>query len=113
MGHVKVSEKAAICQAFLSGYCPNGSDCKQRHVMACPEFDRLGTCSKPPGKCPFPHIKKTEKKVAPAKPKRKSLGQTPADHKKSRVQKSSRYFDKEVSAKDVIVKDDSEAVSGI
>ena len=41
------------------------------------------------------------------------MGQTPADHKKSRVQKSSRYFDKEVSAKDEIVKDDSEAVSGI
>jgi len=92
--HVKVSEKAAICQAFLSGYCPNGSDCKLRHVMACPEFDRLGTCSKAPGKCPFPHVKKTEKKVAPAKPKRKSLGQTPADHKKSRVQTSARYFDK-------------------
>ena len=62
--------------------------------MACPEFDRLGTCSKAPGKCPFPHVKKTEKKVAPAKPKRKSLGQTPADHKKSRVQTSARYFDK-------------------
>merc|ERR1719342_1642427 len=93
--HVKVSEKAAICQAFLSGYCPNGSDCKLRHVMACPEFDRLGTCSKAPGKCPFPHVKKTEKKVPPVKPKRKSLGQTPADHKKSRVQASrtSRYYD--------------------
>ena len=56
--------------------------------MACPEYDRLGTCSKPPGKYPFPHVKKTEKKVAPTKPKRKSLGQTPADHKKSRDEKT-------------------------
>ena len=53
----------------------------------------MGVCSKPAGKCPFPHVTntagQTEKKVAPAKPKRKSLGQTPADHKKSRVQASS------------------------
>ena len=96
--HVKVSEKAAICQAFLKGYCSNGSDCKERHVMACPEYDKVGVCSKPAGKCPFPHIANTagqsEKKVAPAKPKRKSLGQTPADHKKSRVQaSSSRYYE--------------------
>ena len=97
--HVKVSEKADICQAFLKGYCPNGADCKQRHVMACPEYDKVGVCSKPAGKCPFPHINKTagntEKKVPPVKPKRKSLGQTPADHKKSRVQASrtSRYYD--------------------
>ena len=96
--HVKVSEKAAICQAFLKGYCSNGSDCKERHVMACPEYDRVGVCSKPAGKCPFPHVTNTagqaEKKVAPAKPKRKSLGQTPADHKKKRVQPSStRYYE--------------------
>ena len=94
--HVKVSEAAAICPAFLAGFCKNGSDCKLRHVMACPEWDRLGTCSRPAGKCPFPHVTKgdKEKKVAPVKPKRKSLGQTPADHKKSRVA-SARYFDQE------------------
>ena len=34
------------------------------------------------------------------KPKRKSLGQTPADHKKSRVA-TARYFDKEAVTKDV------------
>merc|ERR1719150_3014670 len=70
--HVKVSEAAAICPAFLAGFCKNGSDCKLRHVMACPEWDRLGTCSRPAGKCPFPHVTKgdKEKKVAPVKPKR-------------------------------------------
>ena len=40
-----------------------------------------------------------EKKVPPMKPKRKSLGQTPADHKKSRVA-TARYFDKEAVTKD-------------
>ena len=66
--------------------------------MACPEYDKVGVCSKPAGKCPFPHVSntagQTEKKVAPAKPKRKSLGQTPADHKKSRVQPTptTRYY---------------------
>jgi len=99
--HVKVSAKAEICQAFLKGYCSNGSDCKQRHVMACPEFDRTGSCARVAGKCPFPHVTKagpqgrtpdTAKRIPPAKPKRKSLGQTP-DHstKKSRVQ--ARYYE--------------------
>eukprot|EP00092_Neocalanus_flemingeri_P029485 GFUD01032015.1.p1 GENE.GFUD01032015.1~~GFUD01032015.1.p1 ORF type:complete len:839 (-),score=276.56 GFUD01032015.1:49-2565(-) len=99
--HVKVSAKAEICQAFLKGYCSNGSDCKQRHVMACPEFDRTGSCVRVAGKCPFPHVSRTprgdrtpdtEKRIPPAKPKRKSLGQTP-DHstKKSRVQ--ARYYE--------------------
>jgi len=99
--HVKVSAKAEICQAFLKGYCSNGSDCKQRHVMACPEFDRTGSCQRIAGKCPFPHVSRTgeqgrtpdtAKRIPPAKPKRKSLGQTP-DHstKKSRVQ--ARYYE--------------------
>ena len=62
---------------------------------------RLGVCSKPAGKCPFPHVTKDkEKKVPPVKPKRKSLGQTPADHKKSRVA-TARYFDKEAVTKEV------------
>ena len=38
--HVKVASTASICQKFLQGYCANGSDCTQRHVMACPEYDR-------------------------------------------------------------------------
>jgi len=104
--HVKVSAKAEICQAFLKGYCSNGSDCKQRHVMACPDFDRTGSCQRQAGvtgKCPFPHVTRTggpgavktpdtAKRIPPAKPKRKSLGQTP-DHstKKSRVQ--ARYYE--------------------
>jgi len=84
--HTKVSEKAGICEAFLKGYCANGSDCRERHVMACPQFDRDGVCKL--ARCPFPHVakKSDDKKIAPAKPKRKSLGQTPGDHhKKSRV----------------------------
>jgi len=109
--HVKVSAKAEICQAFLKGYCSNGSDCKERHVMACPEFDRTGSCGRVGGKCPFPHVSKagaqgrtpdTAKRIPPAKPKRKSLGQTP-DHstKKSRVQ--ARYYeDRQVGEEEIV-----------
>jgi len=63
-----------------------------RHVMACPEFDRTGLC-KAVGRCPFPHVDRSsssgagegKKKVAPVKPKRKSLGKTPDCSKKSKV----------------------------
>jgi len=90
--HTKVSPEADICPAFLKGYCPNGSDCRQRHVMACPEFDRSGAC-RLASRCPFPHVDRgaqpaaphPEKRVAPAKPKRKSLGKTPECSKKSKV----------------------------
>jgi len=59
--------------------------------MACPEFDRTGIC-KAVGRCPFPHVDRSssgtgedKKKVAPVKPKRKSLGKTPECSKKSKV----------------------------
>ena len=101
--HVKVSPEAEICDAFLKGYCPNGSDCRKRHIMACPEFDRTGLC-KLVGRCPFPHVDRSlasprsEKRVAPTKPKRKSLGRTPDCSKKSKVAAGARYYDeKQVS----------------
>lgn len=99
--HVKVNAQADICASFLKGYCVNGTDCKQRHVMACPEFDKTGLCRKGE-KCPFPHVDKTGgKKKPPAKPKRKSLGMTP-DHslqKKSRV--AQRYYHDTLDIADV------------
>ena len=100
-----MSDKAGVCERFLKGFCPNGADCSQRHVIACPEFDRTGVCSKDT-KCPFPHIvngshpvasvqqAEKNKKKAPAKPKRKSLGTSCEQNvKKSRV--TSRYFQEE------------------
>ncbi|XP_051162890.1 uncharacterized protein LOC127282593 [Leptopilina boulardi] len=58
--HVKVSEKTPICREFLQGYCAKGSECKERHIFACPEFEKEGKCSK--GKqCPYPHKSKTNK----------------------------------------------------
>ncbi|XP_054001486.1 zinc finger CCCH domain-containing protein 3 [Hylaeus anthracinus] len=52
--HIKVSSSTPICREFLQGYCAKGRECKQRHENLCPEFARLGTCSK--GKhCPYPH----------------------------------------------------------
>jgi len=111
--HVKVSEKAGICQRFLKGFCPNGADCSQRHVIACPEFDRTGGCVKG-ASCMFPHVQRAstpatvvaaasggmepakKKAVPPAKPKRKSLGGQASEHnlKKSRVT-TVRYYDEQ------------------
>lgn len=31
--HVKVSEPAPVCDAFLQGYCPKGETCKLRHEL--------------------------------------------------------------------------------
>ncbi|XP_043469154.1 zinc finger CCCH domain-containing protein 3 [Leptopilina heterotoma] len=57
--HVKVSEKTPICREFLQGYCAKGTECKERHIFACPEFEKEGKCSK--GKqCPYPHKSKTK-----------------------------------------------------
>ncbi|KAG7208163.1 hypothetical protein KM043_016512 [Ampulex compressa] len=44
--HVKVSSTTPICIEFLKGYCAKGHECKQRHECLCPEFDKLGKCSK-------------------------------------------------------------------
>jgi hypothetical protein len=108
--HVKVSAGAEICDAFLKGYCPNGSDCRQRHVMACPEFDRTGLC-KLVGRCPFPHVDssqaggRAERRVAPAKPKRKSLGRTPDCSKKIRVAAAGggRYYEERQQGEEALV----------
>ncbi|OXU25438.1 hypothetical protein TSAR_015701 [Trichomalopsis sarcophagae] len=70
--HVKVPSKNPICVEFLRGYCPQGNECMNRHINACPEFDKTGACSK--GKsCPYPHephltkTKKRRKSVTSAK----------------------------------------------
>jgi hypothetical protein len=31
--HVNVNPKAAVCEAFLKGYCPDGENCKLKHVL--------------------------------------------------------------------------------
>ena len=100
----QVNDKAGVCERFLKGFCPNGADCSQRHVIACPEFDRTGACTKG-AKCGFPHIQKKsttdegkKKSTAPSKPKRKSLGTSEQNLKKSRVagevgRGTGRYFE--------------------
>ena len=49
-----------MCQDFLRGYCPVGSECKKKHQDA-------------------PVKRRTTKKVAPAKPKRTSIVVIPQD----------------------------------
>ncbi|EDO33924.1 predicted protein, partial [Nematostella vectensis] len=44
--HVNVSNKAAICEDFVKGYCPLGQQCKKKHSLECEEFTFTGKCSK-------------------------------------------------------------------
>ena len=69
---------------FLKGFCPAGSDCKKKHFfekspekVACHPIESEEV------------VRMREKKIAPAKPKRKSLCATPMSEKKARV----RYYD--------------------
>ena len=89
--HVKVNPDAEVCPDFLKGYCPRRDECKRRHVNACPVFEQTGECPKGQN-CPLPHISKKPKTPAPAKPKRKSIGQTPTVKK----QKTTRYYEDSV-----------------
>ena len=78
---------------FLKGFCPAGNDCKLKHfVEKSPEKKKTATEA---AAAAAPEVVMREKKVPPAKPKRKSLCQTPmAIEKKARV----RYYDGERSA---------------
>ena len=59
--HVKVSMDAEPCPDFMSGYCPLGNNCRKRHTLLCPEFQKTGQCSK--GKrCPLKHPVKAQKR---------------------------------------------------
>ena len=74
-----------IFSDFLKGFCPAGSDCKKKHffekspekVSSHPQIESEEV------------VRMREKKIAPAKPKRKSLCATPMSEKKARV----RYYD--------------------
>jgi hypothetical protein len=58
----------------LKGFCPAGDDCKLKHFI---EKNPDKPSPKPEADGPAEVVMR-EKKIAPAKPKRKSLCQTPA-----------------------------------
>ncbi|XP_014204691.1 uncharacterized protein LOC106636709 [Copidosoma floridanum] len=112
--HVKVSSKKPICNEFLRGYCPRGNECQNRHIIACPEFDKSGSCSK--GKfCPYPHKSLlTETKRPKGSARRKSEGvsggralklKSPSKKQPGQVSESTkRYYDE--TSEDLSVKRD-------
>ena len=95
--HVKVNESADVCPDFLKGFCPAAAECKKRHVNVCPQFESRGAC--PRGeRCPLPHNAKIpgvpksgRKATAPAKPKRKSVG----DATTVKKQRTARYYEED------------------
>ncbi len=89
--HVKVNDDAGICPDFVKGFCPKADKCTKRHVDVDKSGKEIGI-----GKSDKMPETPNPKKVAPAKPKRKSLCQTPvpletAQQKKPRT----RYFDEQ------------------
>jgi hypothetical protein len=105
--HVKVNEEASVCPDFLKGFCPAATECKKRHINACPQFETRGACGRGSA-CPLPHIAKKvvdaaekaadgelaegerkRKQKAPAKPKRKSIGEASTGKK----QRMARYYE--------------------
>ena len=80
--HVKVNDSAEVCPDFMKGFCPLDQKCLKRHI------DVPHPNKKPENVVPS---ETPSKRVAPAKPKRKSLGHTPMtplEKKKPRT----RYF---------------------
>ena len=42
--HVKVNDKAAVCEEYLRGCCTNGILCPLKHTRICPVFATTGDC---------------------------------------------------------------------
>ena len=90
--HVKVSDSAEICPDFLKGFCPLYDNCMKRHEnQPKPSTSKTGNEST------------TNKKVAPIKPKRKSIGATPniVPHEVLKDKKK-RYFEEEEAKTPVV-----------
>ncbi|KAJ8670652.1 hypothetical protein QAD02_001911 [Eretmocerus hayati] len=94
--HVKVPSKNPICSNFLRGYCPQGNECLNRHIRACPEFDKNGKCSK--GKsCPYPHkLPLTDKKrfEGGKQLKNETFGKKKSRKKNIPGETAKRYYEK-------------------
>ena len=82
--HVKVSDSAEICPDFLKGFCPLYDNCMKRHEnQPKPSTSKTGNEAT------------TNKKIAPIKPKRKSIGATPNIVPHEVLDKKKRYFEEE------------------
>ena len=51
-----MNTNAAVCQEFLKGYCPDGTNCKLKHTHECQEYYKNGFCpNQKNGKCVLQH----------------------------------------------------------
>ena len=101
--HVKVSDSAEICPDFLKGFCPLYDNCMKRHEnQPKPSTSKTGNETA------------TNKKVAPIKPKRKSIGATPniVPHEVLKDKKK-RYFEEEEAKTPVVASTSVSAAAGI
>eukprot|EP00339_Tiarina_fusa_P019591 CAMPEP_0117053946 /NCGR_PEP_ID=MMETSP0472-20121206/37353_1 /TAXON_ID=693140 ORGANISM="Tiarina fusus, Strain LIS" /NCGR_SAMPLE_ID=MMETSP0472 /ASSEMBLY_ACC=CAM_ASM_000603 /LENGTH=187 /DNA_ID=CAMNT_0004769277 /DNA_START=360 /DNA_END=923 /DNA_ORIENTATION=- len=56
--HVNVNHNAAVCSAFLKGYCAEGNNCKLKHTKECQSYNKNGYCpDKLNGRCKLQHNK--------------------------------------------------------
>jgi len=100
--HVKVSDSAEICPDFLKGFCPLYDNCMKRHEnQPKPSTSKTGNETT------------TYKKVAPIKPKRKSIGATPniVPHEVLKDKKK-RYFEEDAKTP-VVASTSVSAAAGI
>ncbi|KAF2836572.1 hypothetical protein M501DRAFT_249036 [Patellaria atrata CBS 101060] len=53
--HVRVNPGAPVCRPFaVLGYCEEGANCTDRHVIECPDYANKGICRNK--KCRLPHV---------------------------------------------------------
>ncbi|PVZ97543.1 hypothetical protein BB558_006496 [Smittium angustum] len=53
-GHVKVGKNAPICKKFATKmFCEHGFNCKNKHLIECPDYSLYGKCTK--SFCSYPH----------------------------------------------------------
>ena len=55
---MNVNHNAAVCPAFLKGYCEEGNNCKLKHTRECQSYNKNGYCpDKLNGRCKLQHNK--------------------------------------------------------
>lgn len=58
---MNVNHNAAVCPAFLKGYCPEGNNCKLKHTKECQSYNKNGYCpDKLNGRCKLQHNKTSQ-----------------------------------------------------
>ena len=58
---MNVNHNAAVCGAFLKGYCEEGNNCKLKHTRECQSYNKNGYCpDKLNGRCKLQHNRESK-----------------------------------------------------